>query len=72
MWPFNKPKLYTLCIYMKSGNVIELDRITGYTFESNINTGKLTSISLSWHKPKHERLLVKTIDIDQIKAVTMK
>ena len=67
MWPFG-PKTFTLNVYMKSGNVIVLDGIKDYEIKNQGDD--IVGFKIEWHKPKHQ-LLVKTLDLLQIEAVTI-
>ena len=66
MWPFKRT--ITLRLYMKSGNVIEIDRIKDYTIKNEGNA--IVGLNLTWKNPR-QQLLVKTIDLTQIEAVTV-
>jgi hypothetical protein len=68
MWLFNRPKTFTLNIYMKSGNVIRLDGIKEYEIKNQGDD--IVGFQIEWHKP-NQRLLVKTLDLRQIEAVTV-
>lgn len=59
-------KLYTLEIYMKSGNMIMINRVTEYTVSANSDS--VTKLSLT-QVGGGRKLLVTTIDLDQIEAI---
>jgi hypothetical protein len=56
----------TLEIYMKSGNMIQINRVTEYTF--NNNSDGVNKLSMTQHNGGR-KLLVSTIDLSQIEAV---
>ncbi len=63
IWECFFPGYITLRIYMKSGNVIELKRVTNYTIKEQ-------SLALTQsHCRGYAKLLVPTIDLSQIEAV---
>ena len=59
-------KLHTLEIYMKSGNMIMINRVKEYTVSAN--SDGVTKISLT-QVGGGRRLLVNTINLDQIEAI---
>jgi hypothetical protein len=61
-------KGYKLDIYMKSGNVIRIDRVNDYAF--NANSSGVTKIELT-QDTVGRKLLVTTIDLSQIEAVVV-
>lgn len=61
-------KRYKLDIYMKSGNVIRIDRVKDYSF--NTKSSGVTKIELT-QDTAGRKLLVTTIDLDQIEAVVV-
>lgn len=65
MWPF-KRKYTRLHIYMKSGNVINLDNIVNWETKSD---DKIRYLHITARRPKHA-LIVSTIVLDQIEAIT--
>lgn len=56
-----------LTLYMKSGNVIELDRISKYSISRNTMTGEVTKFS--WDTEKVEKGRLADIDLGQIEAI---
>lgn len=64
---FGTPE-FSLTLYMKSGNRIEIDRISEYEFRSEGD--RIVGIRLVQSLKAKNRLLVKTIALDQIEAVT--
>lgn len=67
---FRRPflKCHTLDIYMKSGNVIRIDRVKDYSF--NTNSSGVSKIELT-QDSVGRKLLVSTIDLGQIEAVVV-
>lgn len=66
---FRKPtKSYTMTIYMKSGNAIVLDQVTEYDIGNNGNE----IVKLAVGQSGGTQLLVKTTDLTQIEAITVK
>lgn len=64
---FNIKRPFSLRIFMRSGNVIEIDGVTDYTIR---NEGDEISSLRVAQKPKaSRRLLVSTIALTQIEAV---
>jgi hypothetical protein len=53
-------------IYMKSGNIIELDSIVDYEFETGVG---VTKLKLTWDPKAKRKLLVTTLTLEQIEAV---
>lgn len=58
----------TLTIYLRSGSEIVLDRVTEWTIKNQGN--EIVSISLTQSRWAKRKLLVKTIDLSQIVAIT--
>lgn len=61
-----------LTIYMKSGNVIKLDKVEDWNFK--YSGDEITSLSIKqsskfWFKPKN-KLLVESINLSQIECIT--
>lgn len=66
---FKPTPLYHVSVFMKSGNVIELYDIAD--FEFTVDGNKVGEFSLTRGDEKWlTRLLVKTIDLSQIEAIT--
>lgn len=59
--------MMTLEIYMKSGNMIMINRVTEYSFNTN-SDGAITKVSIT-QQNGGRKLLVSTIDLLQIEAV---
>ena len=66
-WLFGN-KLCSISIYMKSGSVIVLDAVDDFEFSSKPGGG-ITRMVLAQHSKAKNRMLVKTIELDQIEAV---
>ena len=58
----------TLEIYMKSGNMIQINRVTEYSFSTN--SDGVTKLSMT-QQHGGRKLLVSTIDLNQIEAVVL-
>lgn len=59
-----------LSIYMKSGNVIRIRNVKDYEFKMNGNSVSSLKIETHGRIFGGPRLLVQTIDLSQIEAVT--
>lgn len=62
----------TVKIYMKSGNVITLKHLKELNIDSNgngITYLKITKLRF-WRFFKHEELLVESVDLSQVEAIT--
>lgn len=63
---FFKPS-FKLTFYMKSGNTVELTHVTDW--EMKVSGDDITSLNLT-QKHKGTRLIVNSINLSQIEAVT--
>jgi hypothetical protein len=59
----------TLEVYMKSGNVLVLDRIKKYEVSSRGDT--IVRLELSWKRPERQ-LIVTSIDLSNIEAICVR
>lgn len=66
---FGKRQSMNLEIYMKSGNMIELDCVETYEFKNNLEGMKM--FALRQHKYAKKKLLVGTIDLSQVESIVV-
>lgn len=57
-------------IHMRSGNVIILDRVHELKWTYNTGDGLITRLSVEQSPKARTKLLVTTIQLDQIEAIT--
>ena len=68
---FWEPKPKTrLEIYMKSGNVIEIDGVTDWKTRTNLNEG-MEYLMITQSSYAKYKLIVTTIDLKQIEAIVL-
>ena len=61
--------LLTLTFYMRSGNAITINGVTEYTIDSGDHGPKRIELK-QWLDKGLTELLISTIDLDQIEAIT--
>ena len=67
---FRRQPTMTLCIYMKSGNVIDLAGVTEYEVTPGDNAPKYLKLK-QMERRGVQYLIVSTIDLAQIEAITV-
>lgn len=67
MWPFKRKRTFNLDIFMKSGNVIEIDDVIKYSIDTIGD--EAVRLEIFYHARSKRRLLIKTIALSQIEAV---
>lgn len=64
---FWKKKTLTVELYMKSGNVIVLDKLESFTVSTNSQNGKISRVEWKFTEGAKQRLL--DIHVDEIEAI---
>lgn len=58
----------TLTFYLKSGSRLQIDRVTDWRFKNKGN--EVTEVAVTQSKRAKVKLMVNTLDLSQISAVT--